>query len=68
MSDNLGNTRFGEWLARQDEQTDDLAGLPSPRVVEALDRRAIVIPHEPRTPPCTGYEADYERQYAFERQ
>lgn len=29
MSDNLGNTRFGEWLARQDEQTDDLQGFPT---------------------------------------
>jgi hypothetical protein len=60
MSDDIGIIKWSEILGRYDEQTDDLAGLPSPRVVEAIDRRAVVIPHEPRTPPCTGYEADAE--------
>lgn len=51
-----------------DEQTDDLQGFPTSGVGENLDRRAVVIPHEPRTPPCTGYEADYERIEQAERE
>lgn len=40
-----------------DEQTDDLAGVPS------IEGTIVDL----RIPPCTGYEADYERNERFER-
>ena len=43
----------------QDEQTDDLQGAPTCPDAIGLLKQPI--------PPCTGYEADYERVEQFER-
>lgn len=68
MSYDMSVIKWSEILGKYDEQTDDLQGVPASKLVEAIDRRAVVIPHEPRMPPCTGYDSDYEREEAFERQ
>lgn len=53
-----------------DEQTDDLGGFPT--IDPSFDGRADALALQPsrftqKLPPCTGYEADYERTDAFFR-
>lgn len=49
-----------------DEQTDDLQGFPN---VDRIEFTFVghPLPAPVKIPPCTGYEADYERVEQAER-